>query len=100
MTLPRLKHASFSAVLLSAVAASGLVCAQTPEAFIFEAGDTFEMPLHVPMAALTSPGMNFVTSEVGTTRLVKGAPYSAEAVSETTQVLMDGNKIQKRAVQR
>jgi hypothetical protein len=100
MTLPCLKHASFCAVLLSAAAASGLVRAQTPEAFVFDAGDTFEMPLHVPMAALTSPGMNFVTSEVGTTRLVKGAPYSAEAVSETTQVLMDGNKIQKRAVQR
>ncbi|HTT13773.1 MAG TPA: hypothetical protein VMG60_23140 [Burkholderiaceae bacterium] len=31
---------------------------------------------------------------------MKGAPYSAEAVSESIQVLMDGNKIQKRSVQR
>jgi hypothetical protein len=52
------------------------------------------------MAALTSPAMNFAASEVGTSRLVKGAPYTAEAVSESTQVLMDGNRIQRRSVQR
>ncbi|HYS13805.1 MAG TPA: hypothetical protein VEN28_10875, partial [Burkholderiaceae bacterium] len=50
--------------------------------------------------ALTSPAMNFAASELGTSRLVKGAPYSAEAISESTQVLMDGNKIQRRAAQR
>jgi hypothetical protein len=67
---------------------------------LLEAGETFEFPLHAPMAALTSPAMNFAASEVGTSRLVKGAPYSAEAVSESTQVLMDGNRIQRRSVQR
>src|SRR6266404_1050034 len=35
----------------------------------------------------------FVTSEMSFDRLVKGAPYSAQAVTETTQVLSDGNRI-------
>lgn len=36
----------------------------------------------------------FVTGEMGTTReIVKNAPYTAEAVSETVQVLADGNRI-------
>src|SRR5229473_6870157 len=35
----------------------------------------------------------FVTSEMSFDRLVKGAPYSAQAVTETTQVLADGNRI-------
>lgn len=33
-------------------------------------------------------------------RVVKGAPYSAEAVSERTQTLGDGNRIRQRTVQR
>lgn len=39
-----------------------------------------------------------VTAEViatSSTSIVKGAPYSAEAVSESTQVLADGNKISR-----
>src|SRR5438445_1798529 len=32
--------------------------------------------------------------------IVKGAPYSAEAVTETNQVLADGNKITRRSVTR
>jgi len=35
----------------------------------------------------------FVGSEMSFDRLVKGAPYSAQAVTETTQVLGDGNRI-------
>ena len=35
----------------------------------------------------------FVTSEMSFDRLVKGAPYSAQALTETTQVLSDGNRI-------
>jgi C4-type Zn-finger protein len=35
----------------------------------------------------------FVTSEMSFDRLVKGSPYSAQAVTETTQVLSDGNRI-------
>lgn len=42
----------------------------------------------------------FVSAEIAGTRLVKGAPYSATAVSETTQTLMDGNRIVRSATTR
>jgi hypothetical protein len=35
-----------------------------------------------------------------TTRTVKGAPFSAEAVSESVQVLLDGNRIVRRSTSR
>jgi hypothetical protein len=35
----------------------------------------------------------FVNSEFSFDRLVKGAPYSAQATTETTQILSDGNRI-------
>lgn len=35
----------------------------------------------------------FVSTEFSFDRLVKGAPYSAQAVTETTQTLSDGNRI-------
>jgi hypothetical protein len=39
----------------------------------------------------------FIGSELGTTReIVKNAPYTADAVSETVQLLQDGNRIVKR----
>src|SRR5882672_10308515 len=100
MTLPDLKRLATCAVLLSTVVGAASSRAQTPEPFLVEAGDMFDIPLQAPLAALTSPAMNFAASELGTSRLVKGAPYSAEAISESTQVLMDGNKIQRRAAQR
>src|ERR1700682_6113902 len=36
---------------------------------------------------------SFVTSEFSFDKLVKGAPYSAQAVTEVTQILSDGNRI-------
>jgi hypothetical protein len=40
------------------------------------------------------PGYNYVYStNIGDKELVKGAPYSATAVTESTQVLSDGNRI-------
>lgn len=44
----------------------------------------------------TAPIASKVTTEIiaaSSTKVVKGAPFSAEAVSESTQVLADGNKI-------
>jgi len=38
-------------------------------------------------------GFSFVSSEFSLDKLVKGAPYSAEAVTEITQTLSDGNRI-------
>jgi hypothetical protein len=55
-----------------------------------EVGVSFQGPGQI------EPGGNtftFVTSEMSFDRLVKGAPYSAQAVTETTQVLSDGNRI-------
>jgi hypothetical protein len=43
------------------------------------------------------PALAFVSSELGQPReIVKNAPYTAEAVSESVQVLTDGNRIVKR----
>jgi hypothetical protein len=65
---------------------------------------TFEMelPARVMLQAGQNPGkgpgtdgntFTFVTSEFSFDKLVKGAPYSAQAVTETTQTLSDGNRI-------
>jgi hypothetical protein len=43
----------------------------------------------------TSMGTMF-SSRVGSTKVVKGAPYSAEVVTETNQPLADGNMISRR----
>jgi hypothetical protein len=61
------------------------------------------MPPMAPMPPL--PGMggdgytfNFVSSEMSFDRkVVKGAPYSAEAVTETVQTLADGNRIVRKS---
>ena len=41
--------------------------------------------------------MGFMLHEYGGAKPVRNAPYTAEAVSETTQVLADGNRIQRRS---
>jgi hypothetical protein len=59
------------------------------------------LPPEVPFALALAgvPGMpgddvlGFVSSEIGGRGIVKGAPYSATAVSETRQTLADGNRI-------
>jgi TonB family protein len=44
---------------------------------------------------------NFISSEMSFDgKLVKGAPYSAEAVTETTQTLADGNRIVNKSTTR
>ncbi len=50
----------------------------------------------MPMAG---PQMHaeFIAEEVAPGKVVKGAPYSAEAVAETTQTLADGNRIQHKS---
>lgn len=54
--------------------------APVPPAFPFGAGDDM---------------MRFVSSELGARSVIKGAPYSATAVSETRQMLNDGNRIER-----
>ena len=49
-------------------------------------------------ASMSGPQMHaeFIAVEVAPGKVVKGAPYSAEAVTETTQTLADGNRIQHK----
>jgi hypothetical protein len=58
---------------------------------------TFEREVG-PIVTVQGPGggantFTFVNSEFSFDRLVKGAPYSAQAITETTQILSDGNRI-------
>jgi hypothetical protein len=51
------------------------------------------------MAATPGDGdgtFTFVSAEAGMQKLVKGAPYSAEAVTESIQTLPDGNRIVRK----
>ncbi len=62
-----------------------------------EKQSTFERQVE-PILTMQGPdgGANtvtFVNSEFSFDRLVKGAPYSAQATTETTQILSDGNRI-------
>jgi len=50
----------------------------------------------VPHNVMYAPTFEFVAAEIGFgARIVKGKPYSAEAVTETNQVLADGNRIHR-----
>ncbi|MEH6458755.1 hypothetical protein [Chitinimonas sp. JJ19] len=57
--------------------------------------------LHMPgMPFADGNTLAFAGSEFGPAANVKGAPYSAEAISEKVQTLLDGNRIVKRTVTR
>ncbi|HEV2687834.1 MAG TPA: hypothetical protein VGV35_04745, partial [Bryobacteraceae bacterium] len=50
-----------------------------------------------PRVNFTYNGGDFVylRTETGVSKIVKGSPYSAQAVTEHTQTLADGNRIQR-----
>jgi len=91
--------------MLSALAAAGAAVAQTPVPA--ESGGTFSIAVPGPAGApdvmmyranhvAGTPGDNvtFIASEFSFEGgVVKNAPYSAQAVTETTQRLADGNRI-------
>ncbi len=58
-----------------------------------------ERPVAAPVvaASVADASRMFVSSEIAGGRVVKGAPYAATATSETTQTLMDGNRIVRSA---
>src|SRR5215212_1552353 len=69
---------------------------------LIERHGVFNMPVPPPDGNLRMPAMMmadeatsvFVSSEMGFGgKVVKGAPYSAQAVTESVQVLADGNRI-------
>jgi TonB family protein len=61
---------------------------------LFEREPLMQEPASAPRSPGRDDTFNFISSEMGFDgKLVKGAPYSAEAVTETTQTLSDGNRI-------
>lgn len=54
---------------------------------------TGEVAIRVGAGAGGTPAADFMWMEMLPGKVVTGAPYSAEAVTETTQVLADGNRI-------
>lgn len=49
--------------------------------------------LHLAAAQMADSAFEFARIELGSEKLIKGAPYCAEAVHETVQPLLDGNRI-------
>ena len=84
-----------TAVLL--ISLSLIVLASVVSALGQEKQATFERQAG-PIMTMQGPDgagntFTFVNSEFSFDRLVKGAPYSAQAVTEMTQILSDGNRI-------
>lgn len=75
---------------------------RTQEVFVRQGGDVLIAPEGVgpmrPRIMQADVGMSvFVASEMGLGgKVVKGSPYSAQAVTETVQTLADGNRIVRK----
>src|SRR6266853_1704258 len=50
----------------------------------------------MPHIGMGAGDAKFLTAEFAEGRVVKGAPYSAEASTETVQMLADGNRISRK----
>ena len=77
---------------------AGVVPAQQAERNVFihrkDAGEAVTFDERVPGPGMGPVAIQFMTSEMSG-RPVKGAPYSGKGVTETTQVLADGNRIHR-----
>jgi hypothetical protein len=83
-------------VLFSSIALSQEVPLPPPPPPPAGAGDV----LFVRGGAVGAGGstVEFLSTEIGVSgKVVKGAPYAAEAVTETTQTLTDGNRISRKS---
>src|SRR5687767_3529848 len=73
-----------------AIAVFGMAAAQEQDVL-------FTLPAPPPGAVAGKQTFEFISSEMGFAgKVVKGAPYSADAVTETTQKLADGNRISRK----
>src|SRR6267378_1814073 len=86
--------------LVSFFGVAALVLVSGMAALGQEKQTTFEREVAVSGFAFQGPGQGevgntftFVNSEFSFDKLVKGAPYSAQALTEMTQILGDGNRI-------
>jgi hypothetical protein len=80
-------------LVAATVTASGFTSPQTiREEILMRQAQIFQGPEGAP---LPPPGADFVfiSSENFGGKIIKGAPYSAEAVTESVQTLADGNRI-------
>lgn len=78
---PRVARAACAASLLVAAGAACASPAAAPEPFSISFDEV---------------GVEMAMAEMGNERVVKGAPYCADAVHETVQTLADGNRIVRR----
>ena len=67
---------------IALLAAAGAVCAQEPP-----------VNMAAQLKVVTGGNFGFISEKLVGGNPVKGAPYSAQAVTETTQTLADGNRI-------
>jgi hypothetical protein len=86
-----------NSIFLFGLAAMVLTLASTASTFGQERQRAPESDV-IYQGGMQGPGsgantFTFVNSEFSFDKLVKGAPYSAQAVTETTQMLSDGNRI-------
>lgn len=72
----------------------GSVCfAQTSQGFVWQQQRVVQGPPGAPLPPPPNGDFLFIASESFEGKVVKGAPYSAEALTESVQVLGDGNRI-------
>jgi len=65
---------------------------------VLAAADQIRIDAETMAHDIRSNVMTFYGPRMSGSRVVKGAPYSAEVVTETKQALPDGNEISKRTV--
>ena len=80
-------------LLLCVLAAGALVQAQESGATVQRDKVVIAQKITQERATLAMPTVQFMDGEFNYDKLVKNAPYTADAVSETTQTLADGNRI-------
>src|SRR5215212_12087396 len=86
----------FSAGLLSLASASVAFAQQLTESVIVRQQRVVQGPEGAPPPPLPDANVVFFATESFGGKVVKGAPYSAEAVTETIQTLADGNRLVNR----
>jgi hypothetical protein len=100
---PVLRGRALSLALLGLFAAQTLANPAAPAASASRAEDSAWPGLRVELSQvlnlatqLGEDTMQWVSRELGQGRIIKGAPYCADAVHESIQVLADGNRIVNR----
>jgi hypothetical protein len=89
MTEMRKVFATFAVLMM----ATSVALAQTPQGLVIQQTRVAQGPPGAPLPPLPNGDFVFMASESFGGKVVKGAPYSAEAVTEHLQVLSDGNRI-------